>query len=77
MESQQFPLLKTILSGFLITGKTVLHNHILHCNHFLNSAALTTFWRSNRISHSYIKLSRRYSPWREKTDLLMPPTTTT
>ncbi len=77
MESQQFPLPKTFLSGFLSTGKTILHNYILHRNHFLKNAALTTSWRSNRISHSYTELSRRYSRWREKTDLLMPPTTTT
>ena len=76
MESQQFPLPKTLLSGFLSTGKTVLHSHILHRNHFLKIAALTTFWRSNRISHSYIELSRRCSRWRKKTDLLMPPTMT-
>lgn len=49
MESQQFPLPQTLLSGFLSTGKTVLHNHILHCIHVLKIAALATFWRSNRI----------------------------
>ena len=31
------------------------------------SAALTTFWRSNRISHSCMKLLRQCSRWRKKT----------